>query len=65
MMELYLWVKEDGDFLITTMPNTRMPQMDDSRVILNINKHENTRFWFYPVPEYPVPIAEQMRGETK
>lgn len=56
------WVKNTGDFCITEMPNTRMPQMDDSRRILNI-KDENKLFWFYPVPEHPISIELQMKNQ--
>ena len=56
------WIREDGDFCITEMPNTKLPQMDDSRRILNIND-ENKLFWFYPVPEHPIPIEiQQLKG---
>lgn len=57
-----LWV-EDDKFCITSNPTCDMPQMDDSRRILNI-KDENKLFWFYPVPEHPISIEEQMKGQN-
>lgn len=57
---------EDGSFVVTQYPNTNLPQMDDSRRTLKPSD-EGKYFWFYPVPEHPIPIEEQtrMRKENK
>ena len=55
-----LWFLKDGSFVVSSNSNTKMPQMDDSRRILKPSD-EGRLFWFYPVPEYPVPIGEQMK----
>ena len=53
---------EDGGFVVSDLPNTNLPQMDDSRRIL-YPSDEGKLFWFYPVPTHPIPIEEQRKSK--
>lgn len=55
-----LWFLEDGRFVVSDNPKTRMPQMDDSRMILR-PEDEGKLFWLHPAPECPIPIEAQMK----
>lgn len=46
-------------FSVSNNPGTSIPQMDYSYRKLRM-EDEGKLFWFYPVPEHPVSIEEQM-----
>lgn len=55
-----LWFLSDGSFIVSGNPTTRMPQMDDSRMVLK-PEDEGKLFWLYPTPENPIPIEAQLQ----
>lgn len=59
-----LWFLPDGRFVVSDNPTTKMPQMDDSRMILK-PEDEGKLFWRHPTPDCPIPIEAQIKMQGK